>query len=70
MLRHAESAYQRSGSDAALALPEQEQGVEVVLRHACGALAMGLRQLVNRRIADAVHEPGLEIVAPKQACGK
>ena len=38
----------------------QEQGVEVVLRHACGALAMALRQAASRRMADALHEPGLQ----------
>ena len=34
----------------------------MVLRHACGALAMGLRQVTNRRMANAMYEPGIQLV--------
>ena len=32
----------------------------MVIRHACSALAMGLRQVTSRRMEDAMHEPGLQ----------
>ncbi|CAE7602365.1 pkgB [Symbiodinium sp. CCMP2456] len=41
----------------------KEQSVEVVLRHACSALAMGLRQVTSRRMEDAMHELWLHAAA-------
>ncbi|CAE7534050.1 pkgB [Symbiodinium pilosum] len=64
VLRSWRDATLRANSRRGLA-QAKEQGVEVVLRHACGALAMGLRQLVNRRIADAMHELWLHAAAKR-----
>ncbi|CAE7476593.1 pkgB [Symbiodinium microadriaticum] len=41
----------------------KEQSVEVVIRHACSALAMGLRQVTSRRMEDAMHELWLHAAA-------
>ncbi|CAE7029088.1 pkgB, partial [Symbiodinium natans] len=55
VLRSWRDAALRSSSRRGLT-QAKEQSIEVVLRHACGALAMGLRQVTNRRMANAMYE--------------
>eukprot|EP00439_Symbiodinium_sp_Y106_P074316 s965_g14.t1 len=64
VLRSWRDAALRGNSRRTLARAK-EQSVEVVLRHACSALAMGLRRVTSRRMEDAMHELWLHAAAQR-----